>query len=52
MESSTVVDEITMDLKAKWIIVGYALKSRLRKSEIFIGALRALVSGSAPCARR
>ncbi|MCI87808.1 hypothetical protein A2U01_0109093, partial [Trifolium medium] len=33
-ESSAVVDGITIDLKARWKIVKYALKSQLRKSEI------------------
>ncbi|MCI54961.1 hypothetical protein A2U01_0076211, partial [Trifolium medium] len=37
-ESSTVVDGITINLKARWRFVEYTLKSRLRKSEIVIGA--------------
>ncbi|MCI77700.1 hypothetical protein A2U01_0098970, partial [Trifolium medium] len=32
MECSTVVDGITIELKARWRIVEYALKSQLRKS--------------------
>ncbi|KAK2421314.1 hypothetical protein QL285_031959 [Trifolium repens] len=34
-ENNTVVDWITIDLKARWRIVGYALKSQDWKSEYF-----------------
>ncbi|MCI81474.1 hypothetical protein A2U01_0102748, partial [Trifolium medium] len=38
MQSSTVVDGITIDLKARWRILEYALKSRLQEVGVFLGS--------------